>query len=254
MAITPSALIVLGPPDSVFAFKPSDGSVLWDRALGGRSGPMSMAVNETGLYVALADRVVCLAAADGSACWERTLPGEIVSIAVARDRVFAGSRSNEIVALEPERGRLVWRFRVGGDVIGLAATADLVFAASLDNVVRALNRGNGNQIWKRPLATRPVGAPQIFDGVVAISGADSVASFNTKTGAPIGTFAAPSLLQGRPLVDDTPAPFAVSVIAITRDGRALGLRPTGMMFREQAVQPLATLPGRQLQKETSPLP
>jgi outer membrane protein assembly factor BamB len=255
MVMTPGALIVLGPPDSVFAFNPSDGSMLWARALGGRSGPMSMALDETGIYVALADRVVCLSAADGSSRWDRTLPGEIASIAVARDRVFAGSRSNEIIALEPKRGRLVWRFPVGGDVIGLAATPDLVFAASLDNVLRALNRGNGNQIWKRPLTTRPVGAPQVFDGVVAVSGADSAASFNTRTGAPIGTFAvAPSLLQGRPLVDDTPAPFSVSVIAITRDGRALGLRPTEMMFHEQAVQPLTTLPGRPLQKEASPLP
>jgi outer membrane protein assembly factor BamB len=254
MTMTAGALIVLGPPDSVFAFNPADGRVLWDSALGGRSGPMSMALDETGIYVAMANRVVCLSAADGSTRWERTLSGEIASIAVARDRVFAGSRGNELIALEPERGRLVWRFRVGGDVIGVAATPDLVFAASLDNVLRALNRGNGNQIWKRPLTTRPVGAPQVFDGVVAISGADSVASFSIKTGAPIGTFAAPSLLQGRPLVDDTPAPFSVSVIAITRDGRALGLRPTGMMFHEQAVQPLSALPGRPLQKEASPLP
>jgi hypothetical protein len=81
-----------------------------------------------------------------------------------------------------------------------------------------------------------------------------VATFNMKTGAPIGTFSAPSLLQGRPLVDATPAPFAVSVVALTRDGRALGLRPAEMMFREQPVQPLAALPGRALQKEASPLP
>jgi outer membrane protein assembly factor BamB len=254
MALTSSALIVLGPPDSVFAFRLADGSVLFDSALGGRGGRMSMAVDESGVFVSMADRVVSLVPSDGSIRWDRTLPGEIGSLAVARDRVFAGSTSNEIYALDSDRGRLAWRFRVGGDVIGLAATRDLVFAASLDNLVRALNRSNGNQIWKRPLATRPVGAPQVFDGVVAISGADSVATFNMKTGAPIGTFSAPGLLQGRPLVDATPAPFAVSVVALTRDGRALGLRPAEMMFREQPVQPLAALPGRALQKEASPLP
>jgi hypothetical protein len=99
-----------------------------------------------------------------------------------------------------------------------------------------------------------VAAPQVFEGVVAVAGADSVATFNSRTGVPIGTFDAPNLLRGQPLVDATPAPFAVSILAITRDGRAIGLRPVEMMFREKAVEPLAALPGRPLVKEASPLP
>jgi hypothetical protein len=102
--------------------------------------------------------------------------------------------------------------------------------------------------------TRPVAAPQVFDGVVAVAGADSFATFNSQTGVAIGTFDAPNLLRGQPLVDATPAPFAVSILAITRDGRAIGLRPVEMLFREQVVQPLAALPGRPLLKEASPLP
>jgi outer membrane protein assembly factor BamB len=254
MAMSAVALIVLGPPDSVLAFKPSDGTLVWSRSLGGRGGRVSMAVNETGVYVSLFDRLLRLSSTDGSIRWDRTLSGEITSTAVARDRVFAGSTSNEIYALDPDRGRLAWRFPFGGDVVGIAATTDLVFVASLDNLVRALNRSNGNQVWKRPLATRPVAAPQVFDGVVAVASADSVATFNSKTGAPVGTFDAPSLLRGQPLVDDTPAPFAVSILAITRDGRAIGLKPVDMMFKERAIEPFATLPGRPLQKEASPLP
>lgn len=254
MAMTAAVLIVLAPPDSVLAFKTSDGSLLWGRALGGRSGRVSMAVDQTAIYVSLVDRLMRIAPADGSIVWERTLPSEITTTAAARDRVFAGSTSNEIYALDPDRGRLAWRFRFGGDVVGIAATDDLVFVVSLDNLVRALNRSNGNQIWKRPLTTRPVGAPQVFDGVVAVAGVDSVATFNSRTGVAIGTFEAPSLLRGQPLVDATPVPFAVSVLAITRDGRAIGLKPVELLFREKPVEPLAALPGRPLQKETSPLP
>ncbi len=213
MAMTPAALIVLAAPDSVLAFTTSDGSLLWGRSLGGRSGRVSMAVNETAIFVSLADRLVRVAPADGSTLWDRTLPGEIASTAVARDRVFAGSTSNDIYALDPDRGRLLWKFRFGGDVVGIAAADDLVFVVSLDNLVRALNRSNGNQVWKRPLTTRPVGAPQVFDGVVSVAGAESVATFNSKTGAPIGTYDAPNLLRGQPLVDATPAPFAVSILA-----------------------------------------
>jgi outer membrane protein assembly factor BamB len=252
--MTPGALIVLSAPDSVLAFKTSDGSLLWGRALGGRSGRVSMAVNATGIYVSLVDRLLRIAPTDGSIRWERTLPGEVASTAVAQDRVFAGSTSNEIYALDPDRGRLAWKYRFGGDVVGIATSNDLVFVVSLDNLVRALNRSNGNQSWKQSLKTRPVAAPQVFDGVVAVGGVDSVATFNSKTGVPIGTFDAPNLLRGQPLVDATPMPFAVSILAITRDGRAIGLRPVEMLFREKAVEPFAALPGRPLQKESSPLP
>ena len=56
------------------------------------------------------------------------------------------------------------------------------------------------------------------------------------------------------MVDPTPAPFAVSITVVMRDGRAMGLRPEGTMFREKPVTPLTALPGRLLQKEAAPLP
>lgn len=254
MAVTQEALIVLVAPDEVWAFRRSDGSRLWRTELGGRSGHASMAVDDTGIYVGHVDRLVRVMPADGSIRWDRTLPGELASTSVARDRVLAGSTSNEIYAFDPDRGRLVWKFRFGGDVVGIAAAGDLVFAVSLDNLVRALKRGNGNQVWRQALTTRPVAPPLVFDGAMAVAGAESLTTFNSKTGTPIGKYDAPALLEGPLLVDVTPAPFAVSILAVTRDGRAVGLRPVEMMFREQAIAPLATLPGRGLQKEASPLP
>jgi outer membrane protein assembly factor BamB len=255
MAMTTNALIVLVAPDEVWAFKPSDGGRLWVQPLGGRSGRVSMAVDATGIYVGLVDRLIRVTPETGAIRWDVMLPGQLAITAVARDRIFAGSTTNEIYALDPDSGRLIWKFpRFGGDVVGITATKDHVFVVSLDNVLRGLNRGNGNQIWKRVLTFRPVGSPQVFDGIVAVSGAESVASFNSKTGMPIGTFESPNLLQGPLLVDATPAPFAVSILAVTRDGRLIGLNPTEMMFKEQAVQPLTALPGRPLAKELSPLP
>jgi outer membrane protein assembly factor BamB len=254
MAVVESLLIVLVAPDEVWAFRSSDGERLWRRELGGRAGRVSMAVNATGIYVTLADRLVRVMPADGTIRWDRSLPGQLASASVARDRVFVGSTSNEIYALDSRDGSFAWKFRFGGDVIGTAASDDLVFVASLDNLLRALKRSSGNQIWKRALETRPVASPLIFDGVVAAAGVESVATFNSVTGAPIGKFDAPNLLQGQPIVDPTPAPFAVSVLIVTRDGQAIGLRPEGMMFKEKAVVPLPALPGRPLQKEAAPLP
>jgi outer membrane protein assembly factor BamB len=254
MALTEAALIVLVEPDEVWALRPSDGHRLWLRPLGGRSGRVSMAVDATGISVALVDRLVRLRP-DGSVRWEHMLPGQLTSTASARDRVLAGSTSNQLFAFHTDRGTLAWKYPVGGDVVGIAATGDLVFVVSLDNVVRALRRSSGNLSWKQELTIRPVVPPHLVnDDVVVVTGPESVAAFNAKTGAPLGTFDAPDLLQGRPLVDATPSPFAVSMLAVTRDGVAMGLRPVEMLFREQATQPLAALPGRPLQKEASPLP
>lgn len=252
MAMTTNALIVLVAPDEVWAFKPADGGRLWMQPLGGRSGRVSMAADADGIYVALVDRLIRLSPANGAIRWDVMLPGQIATTAIAPDRIFAGSTSNEIFALDPDRGRLAWKFSFGGDVVGVTATKDHVFVVALDNVLRALNRGNGNQTWKQSLKTRPIGSPQVFDGVVSVAGAESVATFNTKTGMPIGTFESPNLLQGQPLVDATPAPFAVSIVAVTRDGRLIGLKPTEMMFKEPGLEPFAAPPGRPLAKEVGP--
>ena len=253
MALVENVLIVLMEPDEVWAFRESSGEGLWVQALGGRAGRVSMAVSATGVFVALVDRLVHVRVADGSVRWDRSLPGQLTSTSVARDRVFVGSTSNEIFAFDTDSGSLEWKFRFGGDVIGIAATDDLVFVASLDNVLRALRRTTGNQLWKRALITRPAAPPLTFEGVVAVAGVESVATFDSRTGMPIGKFDAPNLLQGLPLVDSTPAPFAVSIAVVMRDGQAIGLRPEGMMFREKAATPLTTLFGRPLQKETMPL-
>jgi outer membrane protein assembly factor BamB len=254
MVIQGDVLLALTQPDEVIAFTVADGQRLWLRALGGRTGRAAIAADATGVSVGLVDRLVRLRMTDGAVRWDRMLPGQVTSVTLARDRVFAGSTSNEIFAFDPDRGSLAWRYPFGGDVIGIAASGDLVFVASLDNVVRALKRGNGNQEWKKALTIRPAAPPRVVDGGVVVAGVESVVAFNSLTGAQLGTFESPNLLQGMPAIDVTPAPFAVSIVAVTRDGRAIGLRPEGMMFREKTLEPLKTLPGRPLQKEPSPLP
>ena len=148
----------------------------------------------------------------------------------------------------------LWKFRFGGDVVGIATTGDLVFVVSLDNLVRALNRSNGNQVWKRPLRRVRLPRPRCSRASSPSLAPNRWLRSTARPERPIGTFDAPTLLRGQPLVDATPAPFAVSILAITRDGRAIGLKPAEMLFRERAIEPFTALPGRPLQKETSPLP
>jgi outer membrane protein assembly factor BamB len=252
MALVKDVLVALVTPDEVWAFRSSDGVRLWGQSLGGSVGPASMAVGANGIYIAIGDRLVRVMLADGAVRWDKTLPGSLRSPALARDRVFVGSTTNDFYAFEPDKGALVWRWRFGGDVMGAAANESLVVVASLDNIVRGLRRSNGNQAWKQAMTTRPAESPQIVDGVVVVASLASLVSFNAETGEPIGSFDGPFELQGTPLIDPAPKPFAVSLVALTSDGRAIGLRPTEMMFRERALEPLGVLPGRILQREPNP--
>ena len=154
-------------------------------------------------------------------------------------------------------GDIAWQWRTGGDVIWAVADNDGVYFTALDNIIRRVNRTNGNQQWKKPITTRPVSPPRLANGTVVVAGlAPALSEFDARTGAPTSTYTAPGNppgdLQGAPLVDPVLRPFRVAVVVLLRDGRAVGLRPVSMMFREQPLEPLSALPGRGLVRERLP--
>jgi len=243
-------LIAIVEPGEVLAFRAADGVLMWRRAVGPPSPHPAVPGGENALYVTLADgRVVALGLEHGEPLWEQTLPGTLSAPAVARDRVFVGSTDNFFYALDADDGTLAWKWRNGGDVIGAAADGDVVYFASLDNIIRAVNRGNGNQLWLKSTGTRPVLPPFAFSGIVVLPGLmPAVTVFVGKTGVVMGTHA-PGNLIGAPLVDSILKPFRVALVTITREGVVEALRPTGVTFREAALTPFSTLPGRTVARE-----
>jgi outer membrane protein assembly factor BamB len=244
------SLVAIAAPGEALAFRGSDGQLTWRRPLGAASSHPAVPGGGT-LYFSLADgRLLALASATGAPLWEQKVTGTISEPAVARDRVFVGSTDNFFYAFDAGSGRPEWKWRNGGDVIGAAADGELVYFVSLDNIVRAVNRGNGNQRWKKPTGTRPVGPPRAFGGVVVVPGLlPAITVFVGQTGAVMGTQAAAGDLVGPPLIDPLPKPFQVSLVSITREGVVEALRPAGLMFRETALVPLTTLPGRPVARE-----
>jgi eukaryotic-like serine/threonine-protein kinase len=254
-ALQGTTIVVLLKPDQLRALRLSDGTEAWRHVVPAPSGSPAMAGDETGVVVASGNRVSRFASNEGQLVWERELAGVLSSPAVSGDRVFVGSTDNYLYALDAGTGRLLWRYGAGGDVVGATADDRFVYFASLDNVLRALRRGNGNQVWKRDLATRTIAPPSTLGGIVLVSGNNpALAAFNAATGEPADKFVLAGDVQGIPLVDTTLVPFRVAMIVITRDGRAIGLRPTRMMFREPALAPLQALPGRLLNREPFALP
>jgi len=243
-------LIAITEPGDVMAFRAADGALIWRRALGAPSSHPAVPGGDSALYLTLADgRVVALELESGEPLWEQALPGTLSKPAAARDRVFVGSTDNFFYALEADTGSLAWKWRNGGDVIGASADGDVVYLASLDNVIRAVNRGNGNQRWLKSTTTRPILPPSAFSGIVVVPGLmPSVTVFMGETGAVMGTHDRGNLI-GAPLVDPALKPSLVAIVTISREGVVEALRPTGMLFREDAHTPLAALPGRRLGRE-----
>jgi outer membrane protein assembly factor BamB len=249
-------LILLVKPNELRALSKADGSELWRRTVGGQLSSPTLSVDSSGVVVASGSHMSRFARSDGRLQWTRELSGVLGRPTLAGNRIFVGSTDNHLYALDAENGRLAWpKWRAGGDVVGAAADDRFVYVASLDNLLRGLRRSSGNQVWKRDLATRTIAPPSTFGGIVLVTGnSPTLSTFDAATGEPIGSFSVPADLQGMPLVDMSLDPFRVAVIAVTRDARAIGLRPTGMMFRELPLTPIQALPGRPLNREPLGLP
>jgi outer membrane protein assembly factor BamB len=249
-------LIGMFDKGAVIAFAAADGRMVWTRELGVPSHYAAVS-DGTRVFFALDDsRVVALNLMDGAPAWEQKLEGLLNQPSVARDRVFVGSNNNYLYALDDERGRLAWKWRAGGDVIGVSAdTKGGAYYASLDNVLRSVNRGNGNQRWIKEIPTRPILPPQTlgdgmaYEEIVLVTGVSEIDAFAAKTGAAAGMYVPPSDIQGAPLIDPALKPYTVAMVVVTRDGRALGLRPGAMMLPEPLNNPFTELPGHHLERE-----
>jgi len=241
----------------VVAYATDDGRILWMRELGAASR-FTPAIDGVRAVFAVDDsRAVALRLADGRVEWEQKLDGMLNQPSFARDRIFIGSNTNLLFALDNATGRVAWRWKTGGDVIGTAADSKGgAYYASLDNVVRAVNRGNGNQRWIKEVPTRPALPPQVlgdgtkYEEIVVLTGVTSeINAFAAKNGAASGMYMPPSDLQGGPLIDSELRPYRVAMVVVTRDGRAIGLKPSAMLLPEPMNVPFVELPGRKLERE-----
>jgi outer membrane protein assembly factor BamB len=239
------------------ALEAMTGNTTWSKTVDGITG---LAIGAAALTLVANSRVVLLDRRDGKELWARALPGALTAPAWSGDILAVGSSARLAWGLDSKSGRIKWTWRLPSPVVGVAGDSARVYLTSLDTLLRAVNRDNGHQLWQQDLGTRPVDAPLVLDGAVLVSGLrPAVSAFEGRTGTAIGSFDPPgagsvTTVVGPPLVTPVLRPGAVALVQLLRDGRLIGLRPTGLVVRELPPSPLPTLPGRTLPRERLPLP
>jgi outer membrane protein assembly factor BamB len=242
------------------AFDAGSGQVVWSRTLPAAGDVTGLVASSTTLVATYGEgRINALAVADGRELWARPVGAQPSPPLLLEDSVYVGDRDRRFYSLDVRNGKERWSWRTGGDVTGAAADAtpksNAVFYTSLDAVVRAVNAGNGHQRWKTDGGTRAPVPPIGLDGSLLVTGlTPSLSAFNPKDGRPLGTFEFPGEVFGLPLVRETLAPRAVSIVVVLKDGRAMGAHSVALHFNESPPQPFLELPGTPLTRERLPDP
>jgi outer membrane protein assembly factor BamB len=236
----------------VTAVDSGSGRVRWRQTIEGT--PTTLAAGPTAVAVTMADgRVVALSNADGRVAWVRQLEGMLTGAAWSGAVLVVGSSARAAWALDARDGGVKWQWPLGGSVGGVAADLERVFLATKDNLLRAVNRGNGHQRWQQDIGTRVQDAPVALDGAVLVVGlTPTLTLYDSRTGTVLGKHEAPGKVLGPPLLDRSLRPGGVSLVLLLRDGRLIGLRATGLAFREQPATALPGLPGRTMPRERLP--
>jgi outer membrane protein assembly factor BamB len=244
-----SSAVYLRRALSVSALAASTGAALWTHTF--PNAPLAIAPGTAALAVTTADsRLTLLSQASGS------LTGTLTAPAWGTDVIVVGSSSRAAWGLDPASGSIRWEWPLGGSASSVAADTTQAYVTSLDNLLRGVKRENGHQRWQQDLRTRAQAPLFALDGAVLTVSALSptLALYNSKTGAPLGTFDAPGKVLGPPLVDRSFRPGTVSIVLVLRDGQLIGLRSNGLSFPELPATPLLALPGRTLPRERLPGP
>lgn len=207
------------------------GSLLWSSEPGGMIGS-SIAVGKNSIFLATrkttengSEAGASLRALDkatGLTLWLKDYQRPFTSpLALAGDRIYAGSADGSLYALDSNNGEVIWKVETDDVVEGRALVTDnAIYFGSDDGALRAIERTSGKQIWKHQASGKIVGQPSSDEHAVYFGGGDGYAysvdiatgklKWRARTGAAIE--ASPVLTGDRVLV----ASFDNFVYALSR--------------------------------------
>jgi len=123
-------IIAFSNPDGVKAVSAHSGDLLWKTDL--ESGTSALAICGKRLMGSTPTSLICLDIDTGSILWEKFLWEEInlpidphySSPAIARDRVYVGSRNGSVYCVDLVDGTVLWEYETEGPVVASPAVVD----------------------------------------------------------------------------------------------------------------------------------
>lgn len=164
----------------VGALKASNGASLWNNTANGGTSPVVI----NGVFYDNNGHIMyALNATDGNQLWASDVPG-LTPPAVANGIVYTGSLDHNLYALDATNGDKLWNYTTGSFVESSPAIASgVVYVGSDDGNVYALNASTGNKIWSYPTKDFVTSSPAVANGIVYVgSQNDNVYALNATTG------------------------------------------------------------------------
>lgn len=149
---TPTGIYFSASNGSIYALRPSDGSLLWQKQVHHQFPSPPVVSNEL-LYVCTDDAVSALRVTDGSQQWQRSVEDQTsIRPVIIGDRVFIRSKDGSVSALNAQEGSLLWRVP-GNDMqhASLVATPDVVYLTAIGEALSALRASDGSLLWRQPM-------------------------------------------------------------------------------------------------------
>lgn len=230
-------VFILGADRSVSAYDGQSGRRLWNQTRSGealvlRQPGVIIPVGDT-LVVGLSGRLVGLNPLTGSPRWEVPIATPRGTNDVERlvDLVAGVARQDAVVCtrafqaalgcVDAARGALVWSKPAAG-ASGLSGDVTQLFGVESDGTVLAWRRADGERAWSTSqLRYRKLSSPLLLGPALVVGDDAGRLHFLSRTDGALQTRIE---TDGSPIAA-TPVLAGSTLVVVTRDGRALGLRP-----------------------------
>jgi outer membrane protein assembly factor BamB len=168
----------------LYAFKTSDGTLLWNQPTGGQiicSPAVARGVVYVGGGDTISGQLSAFKAADGTPLWTQSMGatvGQLSCPAVARGVVYVRSRYGTLFAFKAADGIPLWTQSLGAgpDTWPLfsspAVAHGVVYVGSADGNLYAFNAHDGTPLWNQPTGGPIASSPAVANEVVYVGSGD----------------------------------------------------------------------------------
>jgi outer membrane protein assembly factor BamB len=170
----------------VFAFKASDGSVIWDYRDNSTDKIGTPIVQNGVVFFSASNYAGALDSSNGASLWNNTANGGTSPIVI--NGVFYDNNGHVVYALNATNGEQIWINQIPG-LSPPAYSNGVLYTCSLDNNVYAVNATDGTKLWNYTTGDFVESSPAISEGIVYVGSNDGhIYALNATSGAKIWSY------------------------------------------------------------------